>query len=130
MTTMFIDHDHAVAFAQDWIDAWNAGDLDRILSHYADDFEMSSPLIRERMGVESGSLKGKDAIRPYWAIGLAAQPPLRFELVDVAAGVNAVAIYYRNLTRKHCVVEHLCFGGDGLVRQAQALHSVGDRTTD
>jgi len=122
-----MDHDRAAAFAREWIEAWNAADLDRILSHYADDFEMSSPLIRERMGVESGSLKGKDAIRPYWAIGLAAQPPLRFELIDVVAGVGAVAIYYRNLTRNRRVVEHFRFGGDGLVHQAQALYSPDDR---
>jgi len=123
---MFTDHDQAAAFAHEWIDAWNAGDLERILSHYADDFEMSSPVIRERMGVESGVLKGKDAVRPYWSVGLAAQPPLRFELVDVVVGVDAVAIYYRNLSRGRQVVEHLRFGDDGLVRQAQALYSTAD----
>src|ERR1700723_3107179 len=32
----------ALRFAE-WIAAWNAHDLPRILSHYADDFEMSSP---------------------------------------------------------------------------------------
>ena len=28
-------------FAAEWIEAWNAHDLDRILSHYTDDFEMN-----------------------------------------------------------------------------------------
>ncbi|MEJ0007063.1 MAG: nuclear transport factor 2 family protein [Steroidobacteraceae bacterium] len=73
----------AEQFALEWIEAWNSHDLERILSHYRDDFEMSSPLIVERMGVASGTLKGKDAIRPYWRIGLASTPPLKFELVDV-----------------------------------------------
>ena len=30
-------------FAAEWIEAWNAHDLERILAHYADDFEMASP---------------------------------------------------------------------------------------
>ncbi len=51
-------------FRQGMVAAWNAHDLDRIFSHYADDFEMRSPLIVERMGISSGTLKGKDAIRP------------------------------------------------------------------
>lgn len=35
-------------FAAEWIEAWNAHDIDRILSHYTDDFEMNSPLIAIR----------------------------------------------------------------------------------
>src|SRR5438876_10821997 len=56
-----IDREWAEAFAREWVDAWNAHDLERILSHYTDDFEMASPLIVERMGVASGRLKGKEA---------------------------------------------------------------------
>lgn len=48
-------------FAAEWIEAWNAHDIDRILSHYADDFEMNSPVIAKRLGVTSGTLKGKAA---------------------------------------------------------------------
>jgi ketosteroid isomerase-like protein len=69
-----IEIEWAREFAQEWVAAWNDGDLERILDHYADDFEMISPLIVERMGVASGTLKGKDAIRPYWSQGLAARP--------------------------------------------------------
>ena len=40
-----MDHKFAEHFAADWIDSWNAHDLNRILSHYTDDFEMASPVI-------------------------------------------------------------------------------------
>ena len=43
------DREAANLFAADWIDAWNSHDLERILGHYSDDFEMCSPLIVERM---------------------------------------------------------------------------------
>jgi len=33
-----IDKSFAERFAADWIESWNARDLDRILAHYSDDF--------------------------------------------------------------------------------------------
>jgi hypothetical protein len=49
-------------------------------------------------------LRGKAAIRPYWAGGIAAaKPPLAFELIDAYAGVHTVAIHYRSIGRKHVV---------------------------
>ena len=100
MQVAMIDPQWALSFAQEWIEAWNAHDLERILSHYSEDFEMTSPLIIERMGEPSGVLKGKAAVRPYWEQGLAAQPPLRFELLDVLAGVRSITIYYRSVGRR------------------------------
>jgi aryl-phospho-beta-D-glucosidase BglC (GH1 family) len=91
-----IDGEFAQEFAREWIEAWNAHDLERIFSHYRDDFEMSSPLIIERMNEPSGVLKGKAAIRPYWQRGLAAQPPLHFELDFVTCGVASITLVYRN----------------------------------
>ncbi len=35
----------------------------------------------------------------YWAIGLAAVPPLKFELIDVNVGVDSVGILYRSFGR-------------------------------
>ncbi len=89
--------------ATEWVAAWNSHDLERIFSHYVDDFEMRSPLIAERGFSPEGALRGKDAIRPYWTAGLAATPPIRFELVDVYAGVNQIAIHYRSVGRKFVV---------------------------
>lgn len=107
-----IDSQFARAFAEEWCVAWNAGDLERIFSHYRDDFEMRSPLIVERGFSPTGALHGKDAIRPYWGAGIAgAKPPLHFELVDAYAGVGTVAIHYRSLHRR-IVVEIIEFDAD------------------
>ncbi|MEI8247817.1 MAG: hypothetical protein WCI51_18415 [Lentisphaerota bacterium] len=35
----------ALEFATEWIAAWNSHDLNRVLSHYSEDFETSSPFI-------------------------------------------------------------------------------------
>src|ERR1044071_2098903 len=96
---MVIDKEWAQRFAEEWIAAWNSHDLERIFSHYTDDFEMCSPLIVERMHEPSGILRGKAAIRPYWSPALKGQPPIRFELLAVYTGADRVAIHYRRVGR-------------------------------
>lgn len=118
-----IERQWALSFAREWIEAWNSHDLERILSHYAEDFEMTSPLIIERMGESSGVLKGKIAVWPYWSQGLAAQPPLRFELQDVFVGVESITIYYRSIGRR-VVAEVLQFNARGEVVRAAAHHAL------
>ncbi len=110
------------AFAREWADAWNSGDLDRILSHYSDDFEMRSPLMVELGFSDDGALRGKDAIRSYWEKGMAVDPPIRFELLGVYCGVGAVAIHYRSLGRAKQVVERIELSPDGKGLRAEGLY--------
>jgi len=84
-----------IRFAEEWIESWNSHDLDRILSHYADDFEMSSPVIAQLMNEHSGTLRGKEAVRAYWTKALAQRPDLHFELINVFAGAGSATILYR-----------------------------------
>jgi ketosteroid isomerase-like protein len=63
---MLLTHEFADRFAAEWIAAWNAHDIDRVLSHYCDDFEMTSPYIVQIANERSGVLKGKQAIGDYW----------------------------------------------------------------
>jgi SnoaL-like domain len=77
--TTMIDKKFAEYFARDWIDSWNSHDLERILAHYSDQFEMSSPVIIQVAGEPSGTLKGKDAVGAYWAKALSLIPDLRLE---------------------------------------------------
>jgi ketosteroid isomerase-like protein len=107
-----IDKEWANEFANEWIESWNARDLERILSHYTDDFEMSSPFIVERMNEPSGTLKGKDKVRAYWKIGLEQTPPLKFELLNVFVGVQSVTLLYKN-QKNALVAEVLTFNDKG-----------------
>jgi hypothetical protein len=118
-----IDRHWAQVFASEWIESWNAHDMDRILSHYTDDFEMSSPLIVERLGRPEGKLQGKQAVRDYWLPGLSMQPALQFDLIDVFVGVEAITIYYNNVGRR-LVAETLFFNAAGKVERGMALWSV------
>jgi hypothetical protein len=114
----------ALAFARDWIEAWNSHDLDRILAHYSEGFEMRSPLIQERMNEPTGVLKGKDKVRPYWALGLQAQPPIKFELQSVYFGASSIAIIYLSVGRG-MRTEVMVFDESGKVVTGNALHGEG-----
>jgi hypothetical protein len=85
-----IDRRFADRFSAEWIAAWNSHDLDRVLSHYADDFEMSSPIIAQIAGEPSGKLKGKKAVGAYWSSGLKLIPDLHFELVSTLVGAGSI----------------------------------------
>jgi len=108
----------AERFAREWVAAWNAHDLERILSHYEDEFEMSSPVIAQLAGEASGILRGKPAIRAYWAKALEATPDLRFEIVSVLAGVDSVTVCYRG--HRGLAAEVFHFGASGKVAKAFA----------
>src|SRR5580658_2065706 len=92
---MAITQQWADTFARDWVDAWNTHDVSRILSHYTEDFEMSSPFIIQFTGDASGKLVGKNKVEVYWREALEKFPDLRFDLQGVFAGASSVVIHYR-----------------------------------
>jgi ketosteroid isomerase-like protein len=113
-----IDKAFADNFAAEWIEAWNARDLERVLSHYTDDFEMSSPVIVKIAGERAGTLKGKPAVRSYWRKALELIPHLHFELRATLIGVNSIALYYHG--HRGAVAEVFHFNQDGKVTRAYA----------
>jgi ketosteroid isomerase-like protein len=108
-------------FAEGWIAAWNAHDLDAVLAHFRDDFEFSSPLISQFAKEASGRLKGKDAVRAYWRVGLVRLPTLHFELVDVLVGVDTLLILYRG--HRGLSAEVFEFDAGGLAARGRALYA-------
>lgn len=118
-----IEKDFAEEFARDWIESWNSHDLDRILSHYSDQFEMSSPKIIQIAGEPSGTLKGKNAVGEYWAKALDLVPDLRFELIALLIGVNSLTLTYKGVQGR-MAAEVFHFGPDNKVTRAYAHYVV------
>jgi len=116
-----INKESADHFAADWIAAWNAHDLPRILAHYADDFEMSSPYIAQLLGEPSGTLRGKAAVGEYWRRALERSPALQFELVATLAGVDSLVLYYRGA--RGMAAELFAFNEAGKVTKACAHYA-------
>lgn len=83
-------------FARQWVQAWNSHDLEQILSHYAEEIVLISPVAARLLDNPGGTVRGISALRSYFMKGLEHYPDLRFELVDVMWGLNSVVLYYVN----------------------------------
>ena len=91
-----MNRDEAWKLAKEWVAAWNAHDLEAILTHYEDAVELTSPVAAQLLGKVDGKVAGKANLRAYFRRGLEAYPELRFELEDVLWGLNSVVLCYKN----------------------------------
>src|SRR3569833_3205183 len=112
-----ISREQALAFAHEWIEAWNAHDLSRVLEHYEDDFEMSSPVMIQLGESATGTLKGKDKVGAYWKNAMVKYPDLHFKLIEVLSSVNSIVIYYHTINNK-LSAEFFMFNETGKVYKA------------
>jgi hypothetical protein len=91
--TLSID---AVEFSRIWEAAWNARDVEAVLTHFAEDAVFTSP-IAPRVGFAAdGVVRGRNALRQYWLAALEKNPDLRFKVTAVYCGINTIAIAFQN----------------------------------
>jgi len=91
-----VTKEEASNLANHWIAAWNAHDLDAIMTHYDEAVELTSPAAAQLLGKPDGKAVGKQNLRDYFQRGLEAYPQLHFRLEDVLCGLNSVVLYYTN----------------------------------
>jgi ketosteroid isomerase-like protein len=98
------------AIAEQWLAYFAARDLDRLLALYADDAVHTSPKIRARHPDTGGLLRGKAALRAWWADAFARLPDLRYLPTAITAD------------RDRAVMEYLrCVPGEADMPIAEAL---------
>ena len=112
------------ALGRTWIEAWNARDLERVLTLYDEAAVMTSDRI-PAMGFDaSGTVHGKDALRAYWGKALPLLPELHFALIDLFVSPDSVVVFYANERGKK-ICEYLRVNDAGLIVQGSANHWVG-----
>jgi hypothetical protein len=119
---LFLEYEAAVAFAEDWIDSWNSHDIERILSHYAQEIEFYSPLIVERYADLTGVITSRVKLKEYFSLGLAKNTALKFKLLEVLVGVNQILLYYEN-ARGGRTGEFFEFGSGSKVIRSSSCYS-------
>jgi uncharacterized protein (TIGR02246 family) len=112
--------DDIAGFVDDWLDAWNTHDIERVLAHFADDVVFLSPVAARVIPESRGITRGKDALRSYWTTALSKIPELHFDLVAVYVGVDTVAVNYRN--QAGGLVNELLTFSDGLVVRGEGSY--------
>ena len=104
----------ASAFSQQWVEAWNAHDVEAVLGHFHEDVVFTSPVAAKLLPESAGVVHGKSALRTYWTVAVQRMPDLRFTVEDVYEGIEMYVITYRN-QNGGLVNEVLKFDGDLVV---------------
>ena len=117
-----MDEQQAKQLAAHWIESWNSHDLDHIMEHYSDDVVLTSPVAARILNDPNGAVRGKAALRSYFAKGLAFYPDLKFHLLDTLWGLRSIVLYYRNQNGAR-VAEFMEIGENGKVSRVVASYS-------
>ncbi len=83
------------SLVEDWIEAWNAKDLNRIMRHYASSVVFEANTVVRRWSRPDGILRGADELREHFRMGLEIAPTLRFELEEGFTAPSGYAALYR-----------------------------------
>ncbi len=112
----------AKSFAEDWVNSWNAHDIDKLLLLYADDFVIETPRALEVMPESLGIVSGKEAVKAYWLASMKLRPGLHFQLLDVLTGINGLSIYYLNTVTNKKSVEVISFNSEEKVNHISVYY--------
>jgi len=74
---------NAIEFAREWEAAWNRRDVEAVLQHFHEDVVFTSPVAKQIGFAEDGVVRGKDALRRYWTLGLEKTSGLHFQVATV-----------------------------------------------
>jgi ketosteroid isomerase-like protein len=111
------------ALGRIWVEAWNARDLERVLTLYDEAAVMTSDRIPALGFGADGTVRGKDALRAYWSKALGLIPNLHFSLIDVYVSPDSLVVFYENERGKR-ICEYLRVNDAGLIVQGSANHLV------
>ena len=111
------------ALGRTWVEAWNARDLERVLTLYDDAAVMTSDRIPALGFGADGTVRGKDALRAYWSKALGLLPELHFSLIDLYVSPDSLVVFYANERGKR-ICEYLRVNATGKIVQGSANHPV------
>jgi len=108
--------------AEQWIQAWNSRDLDRIMDHYAADIEFEANTVVGRWRKADGKLVGRAELREHFRLGLELAAGLRFVMEEVFSAPSGYAVLYRRENGNR-VIDVVELDGDGKARRVKAFYA-------
>ncbi|MEQ8303712.1 MAG: nuclear transport factor 2 family protein [Cyclobacteriaceae bacterium] len=115
---------HLNDIAAQWFAAFNAHDLEKLLSLYDDNAEHFSPKLKVRLPETKGLIKGKSAMRSWWQDSFDRLPTLKYEVVRLTPHDDRVFMEYI----RHVENEEDLFVGEmlevrsGLIVKSSVFH--------
>lgn len=82
--------------ASRWLQAANTHDVDKIMTFYAENAELESPVVVKLLQEPSARIRGQKALRDYFAKGVTAYPHMSLHLIETACGHSSITAWYVN----------------------------------
>ena len=93
----------ALQIANEWIEAWNEHNIERIVSQYSSDIEYTTPLAVKLLNFKDGTIIGIKDLKKYFNNTLSISVDLKFELINVCFSVNSIVICYKSVLAREVV---------------------------
>jgi ketosteroid isomerase-like protein len=84
-----------ISIANKWFEAFNAHDLEGLLSLYSDDARHYSPKLKSRQPETNGLVAGRAALRAWWQDSFDRLPTLKYVPVTLTANDERVFMEYK-----------------------------------
>lgn len=83
-----------LSIAHLWFEAFNAHNLEKLLSLYDDEAEHFSPKLKIRHPETQGLVTGKDALRAWWQDAFERLPTLHYKVTSLTSNSDRVFMEY------------------------------------
>jgi hypothetical protein len=83
-----------LSIAMLWFEAFNAHNLEKLLSLYDDEAEHFSPKLKVRHPETNGLVTGKDSLRSWWKDAFDRLPSLHYKVTSLTSNADRVFMEY------------------------------------
>jgi predicted SnoaL-like aldol condensation-catalyzing enzyme len=95
MQNMIPEQLQSIAFR--WFDAFNAHNLEQLLTLYDDEAEHFSPKLKIRKPETNGYVSGKQALREWWKDAFDRLPALHYKITSLTANSDRIFMEYTRM---------------------------------
>jgi predicted SnoaL-like aldol condensation-catalyzing enzyme len=113
-----------LSIAHAWFEAFNAHNLEKLLSLYDDDAQHYSPKLKIRHPETNGLVSGKNALRTWWQDAFDRLPTLNYQVTSLTANSDRVFMEYnRTVTNEDdMLVAEVLEIKEGLIVASRVYH--------
>lgn len=119
-----ITDEFAMRFVKEWIEAWNSHDINKIMHHYVDGIDFTSPFIIALNNDPNGRIINKISLEDYFRKALDKFPNLHFELLNIYSCVDSIIIQYKSVQNK-TACEYIELNDNGKIIKVKAHYLIG-----
>ncbi len=108
-----------------WFDAFNAHNIEQLLSLYDDHAEHFSPKLKIRKPETKGFVRGKSEMREWWQDAFNRMPDLQYKVTSLTANEDRVFVEYLRIVsgEENMMVAEVYEVKDGKIIASRVYHA-------